>query len=119
MTTDALVYLGLGALAVWLWLDGARAREIATALARQVCERNGVQFLDGTAALARLGLRWTRQGLKLRRVFRFDYSEAGVGRHSGRVVLVGIELEEIWLDPPGAALHGLPEDGGDGPPRLP
>lgn len=118
MTANALIYLALAAALVWLWLDGARAREIATALARQVCQRNGLQFLDGTAALVRLGVRWTRQGLRLRRVFRFDYTEAGVGRHAGHVVLVGIELEKIGLDPTAAGPHGMPDDGGEKPPGL-
>ena len=119
MATDALIFLGLGAAVAWFWLDSARAREIATALGRRVCERYGLQFLDGTAALARLGLRWTTQGVRVRRVFRFDYSEAGVGRHTGHVVLVGIELEEVSLGLPGDSGVGPADDTGrEDPPGL-
>jgi hypothetical protein len=58
--------------------------------------------------------------VRLRRVFRFDYSEAGVGRHTGHVVLVGIDLEEASLGLPGDAAAGSAEgDGGTSPPGSP
>lgn len=95
MAAEALILLGLGGGAIWFWLDSARAREMATALATALCGRYGLQFLDGTAALARLGIRWTRQGLRFRRLFRFDYSEAGTGRHQGYLILVGADLEQF------------------------
>lgn len=122
MISDAIIWLGLLATGVWFWLDSARAREIATALAASVCRRHGFQFLDGTAALAALGLRWTRQGVRLRRVFSFDYSEAGVGRHTGHLVLLGMELEEFSLGLPGdgnAAVNPGPGGGDDESHRLP
>jgi hypothetical protein len=92
----ALLLLG------WFWLDSLRARELATGISRAACERLGLQHLDQTVALRKIGVRRTWEGLRLRRVYRFDFSEEGVGRRSGYVVLVGIELEEVSL--------GLPED---------
>ena len=91
-----LVVLGIG----WLWLDGARAREMAVGLAQRACRERGVQMLDQTVALRRLGLRWQASGLRLRRVYRFDYSEEGVGRRTGYLVLRGLELEEMSLGLP-------------------
>ena len=91
------------ALVIWLWLDGARAREIATGICEATCRERGLQFLDQTVALRRLGLRWTTQGVRVRRQFRFDYSEEGVGRHTGHLTLVGIQLEEFSLGLPGTA----------------
>jgi hypothetical protein len=93
----------------WFWLDSARAREIATGVARGLCSSRGLQFLDGTASLTRVGIRGTRGGIRLRRVFRFDYSEAGIGRHSGHIAMVGMDLEDASL--------GLPGDGGAENPR--
>jgi hypothetical protein len=93
-----LVLLLLG----WFWLDSLRARELATEISRAACDRQGLQHLDQTVALRKIGVRRTWDGLRLRRVYRFDFSEEGVGRRSGYVVLVGIELEEVSL--------GLPED---------
>ena len=52
-----------------------------------------------------MSARRTPDGLRLRRVYSFDFSEGGVGRRSGYLVLVGLELEELSL--------GLPEDPND------
>ncbi len=98
----ALISLALFGLVAWFWLDSARAREIATEIGKAGCRKRGLQFLDQTVALQRLGLRRTAQGLRFRRRFRFDFSEEGVGRRTGHISLVGIHLEEFSL--------GLPAD---------
>jgi len=95
----ALILLG------WFWLDSLRARELATGICSAACERRDVQFLDQTVALRRLGVRRTPEGLRLRRVYRFDFSEEGIGRRSGSLVLIGLNLEAISL--------GLPDDPAD------
>ncbi len=83
--------------AVWFWLDSARAREIATAICVSGCRQRDVQFLDQTVGLQRMGLRWTAHGIRIRRIFRFDYSEEGLERRRGHVVMVGTNLEEFTL----------------------
>jgi len=87
------------------WLDSLRARELATEVCRAACEQRDLQFLDQTVSLRRMSARRTPDGLRLRRVYSFDFSEGGVGRRSGYLVLVGLELEELSL--------GLPEDPND------
>ena len=87
----------------WFWLDSLRARELATGICRAACEQRGLQFLDQTVALRRLGVRRTPVGLRLRRVYRFDFSEEGVGRRSGYLVLIALDLEEISLGLPDRA----------------
>ena len=94
MTSALLPLLGILLLA-WLWLDRARARQIANLLARRYCEHRGMQFLDQTVALARMGVRWTSEGLRIRRMFRFDFSLEGSGRHTGYVLMLGSRLETI------------------------
>jgi len=89
----------------WFWLDSLRARELATGICRAACERRNLQFLDQTVALRRLSVRRTPAGLRLRRVYSFDFSEEGIGRRNGYLALVGLELEELSL--------GLPEDPAD------
>jgi hypothetical protein len=96
-TIAPLLIIGL---LIWFWLDSARAREIATAICKAGCERHNLQFLDQTVALRRIGLRWTRQGIRIRRLFQFDYSEEGTGRQDGHIILVGIQLEEFSLGLP-------------------
>jgi hypothetical protein len=90
------------AVLAWLWLDAARARELATALARRYCDARNLQFLDDTVSMARMGLRWTSQGLRIRRMFRFDFSLEGTGRRTGFVLMIGSQLEAID--------DGLPRD---------
>lgn len=99
---DYLVALLMLLLAGWFWLDALRARELAVVLSRRACEKRGLQFLDQAVALRRMGLRWTGQGLRLRRVYRFEFSEEGTGRRTGHLVLVGLRLQELSL--------GLPAD---------
>ena len=94
MATSLLALLGIGAL-VLLWLDGARAREFANTLAHRYCEHRGLQMLDQSVALARMGLRWTTDGLRIRRMFRFDFSLEGAGRRAGYVLMLGAQLESI------------------------
>lgn len=90
----ALLLLG------WFWLDSLRARELATGICRAACDERDFQFLDQAVALQRLGVARTTHGLRLRRVFRFDFSEEGVGRRSGYVILRGIDLEAFSLGLP-------------------
>ncbi|NCA69893.1 MAG: DUF3301 domain-containing protein [Sphingobacteriia bacterium] len=86
----------------WFWLDSLRAREIATEICKAACARSGLQFLDQAVALRRMGLAWRAEGLRLRRVYRFDFSEEGVGRRTGHLILRGLVLEELSF--------GLPSD---------
>ena len=80
-----------------LWLSGARARELAAAISRKACDREGYQLLDESVALQRVGLRWTSQGLRLRRMYRFDYSIDGTLRETGYVLMLGYKLESIHI----------------------
>lgn len=100
-----LVLLLLAGAVLMLWLDGARAREFATKLVQRYCGNRNMQFLDGTVALVRVGIRWTSSGLRIRRMFRFDFSLEGVGRRSGYVLMLGTRLETID--------DGLPGPDGD------
>ncbi|RKT44581.1 DUF3301 domain-containing protein [Thiocapsa rosea] len=79
----------------WFWLDTMRAREIATEICKTACRQRDLQFLDQTVAMRRLGLAWRSEGLRMRRVYRFDFSEEGVGRRSGYLVMRGMTLEDL------------------------
>lgn len=99
---NALFPLLVVMLLAWLWLNSSRAREFANVLAQRYCNNRGMQFLDQTVALCRVGLRWTSSGLRIRRMFRFDFSLEGAGRHTGYVLMLGTQLEAID--------DGLPND---------
>ena len=99
---NTLFLLIVTSLVVLLWLDAARAREFATLLVRRYCDNRGMQFLDDTVSLARMGIRWTSSGLRIRRMFRFDFSLEGTGRRTGYILMLGTRLETID--------DGLPRD---------
>ena len=101
-TLEAISLILIPVFLAWFWLDSLRAREIATGICRAACDQRQVQLLDQTVALRHLGVRWPPQGLRFRRVYRFDFSEEGIGRHTGHLIMLGQNLEEISL--------GLPSD---------
>jgi hypothetical protein len=98
--TSTLIALIVLLVIVLLWMDGARAREFATALVNELCRRRGVQLLDGTVSVARVGIRRSPQGLRFRRMFRFDFSAEGVGRRTGYLLLLGTDVEKVIFDLP-------------------
>lgn len=93
--------IGLALLGVLAWLvwDSLRAREAAVASSRAACGRHGFQFLDDTVAIESIRPDRDRHGrLKLRRTYGFEYSETGVSRRKGWVVVLGAEVVLVHID---------------------
>ncbi len=83
---------------VWFWHDSLRVRERAMQAAREVCQRQQLQLLDATVSLQRLA--WCRRAHRapcLRRTFQVAYSEDGMERHSGFVIVAGNHVEQVGL----------------------
>lgn len=96
--TELLILLVLAA-AGWFWLDSMAVREIAVRTARNACREEGVQFLDETVALDKLGVRRNERGHLLpRRAYRFEFSDTGDNRLKGMVVVVGRRVETLDLE---------------------
>lgn len=88
-----LILMILGAMAFAFWSDSRAAAELAGQVGRNACRAAGVQWLDQTVHADGLRLRRRADGrLGFERSFRFEYSEDGVDRHIGRLVLRGGEL---------------------------
>lgn len=80
------------------WRDSMRARERAISFCRRLCSRHQVQFLDDTVALTRLRLRRDPElGLKLHRVYEFEFSAEGQSRSLGSVILTGDRIDAVHL----------------------
>lgn len=92
-----LIIIVLAAVA-WFWLDSSRARELAIGICKRASEKYGVQFLDESVELKRLGLRWPSEGIRIRRVYQFEFSRDGMQRVTGSLALVGINLEFFDLE---------------------
>lgn len=85
---------------VLFWMDSLRARERALAAGRNACARYGVQLLDETVQFARLRLARDSEGrMRLKRTYRFEFSDTGDNRRHGAIVMLGGELQDLQLEP--------------------
>ena len=82
------------------WLDGIRAKEIATENARASCKKVLLEFLDDTVLLKKLRLRRNSLGrLMLYREYQFEFSSTGLHRYKGVVRLLGKFPIDIEMEP--------------------
>jgi Protein of unknown function (DUF3301) len=95
-----LVLLSLVSLVAILWHRNLACRELANRVALDTCGRAQVQLLDGTVAFARFAVgRDAHRRWALTRTYVFDYTDNGVDRRQGFVVLRGLNLEAVGLAP--------------------
>jgi hypothetical protein len=97
MTSISLLLLIV--ILVLLWQASQRSRDTAIETARQTCHQQGVQFLDGTAVLQSIKPFITSaDGPGLQRTYTFDYSEDGIGRRTGCIILRNTRVSAVLLD---------------------
>jgi len=90
---NALLPLIALLLVFYLWQAALRAREHARMLGQALCQRSGVQLLDQSVALQRLGLiRGDGGWPRLFRRYRFEISVDGMDRHPGSLDIVAERL---------------------------
>jgi len=91
--------LGVAALLV-AWIHHTDLSRRAVTLARQHVQQQGLQFLDQSAVLCRIGIS-TRQpfGICLKRTYRFEFSARGDRRYNGWLTLAGHRLAQVELEP--------------------
>jgi hypothetical protein len=84
---------------VWFWQISQRCRDMAIQTARQTCKQQGVQFLDGTASLQSVRPYYTRAaGPGLKRTYTFDYSEDGILRRTGCIIMHNAQVSAVLVD---------------------
>jgi len=81
----------------WLFLDSLRSQEAAIVICGKACKERNVQLLDQTVSVCRVGIKWGTEGIKLRRTYRFDYSDDGEDRHTGHLILIGTRQEQLSM----------------------
>lgn len=95
-----MLLIAVVVLAVWFVFDTLRAREGATRVAKETCKARGLQFLDDTAQGVRMRLARDGDGImQLRRTFLFEFSDDGVTRRAGSVIMFGNHIESVELEP--------------------
>ncbi len=97
--TGLFVILAL-VLAVLYFNDAWRSLERVRNVARDVCARAGVQFLD--SSVVQTGVRVERgdSGLVLVRRYRFEFATDGSARHVGEISLHGRRVRIASMDLP-------------------
>lgn len=101
---DGLILLAAGA-AVGLWMWATQARESVDRVSRRICEELALQRLDDAVTLRRLRLVRTPEGLRMERLFSFEFSVSGADRCRGEVCLQGQHPVWAHLDHPDGAIH--------------
>ena len=75
--------------ALALWQNALKARDLARALGHDLCAKAGVQLLDQSVSLAGFGFARNGDGhLRLRRNYRFEVSIDGHDRHRGSLTML-------------------------------
>jgi hypothetical protein len=98
LTTASFIPLILLAVILWAWANSRRIHELAVSAARHTCVRQGLQLLDGTVVLHRFAWKRTGSGrIGLQRTFLFAYSENGLERRTGFVIMLGSRVEQVGL----------------------
>lgn len=96
---ELLLLILLGGV-LWFWQDSLRARERARDACLNACRRCDVQLLDDTVALQRLWLRRDASGrLRLERSYVFEFTDNGIIRRCGSVMLLGYRVEVLYMEP--------------------
>ena len=98
--------LSLVCLAIYIWLQAQKVREVALNAARGECERHKLQLLDGNVSLKKFKPQRNQKGtLCLLREYHFEFSATGDERYIGRVIMLGLTIDRFYLPP-----HRLIED---------
>ena len=95
----SLILLLLIVIAVLFWQASLRSRDLAIRTARETCRSQDLQFLDGTATLRQIRPYYSRnKGPGIRRIFSFDYSDNGIDRQSGCIIMENAHVSAVLLD---------------------
>ncbi len=101
---DDLLFIVLILAVIWYWWDTQQSNEIALAVCKQKCNKEGLQLLDATVIRQRSWLRRSPKGfLQICRLYSFDYyNEISQGdgdtaygrRENAYIVLIGKQVVE-------------------------
>lgn len=81
------------------WYLSLQSKTWAVSYARRECERAGVQLLDQTVQQIHLSMsRDASDQWRIWREYQFEYSNDGLNRHEGRLVILGNRLVRSALE---------------------
>lgn len=95
MTIGTVLAFVLVIAVIWYWQNTMRAREMAFAVCKTLCQAQHLQLLDETVTLRKTRLKRHANGRWcLYRRYSFDYTVGDGSRHSGEISLLGKHLHE-------------------------
>ncbi len=96
---SALALLVLLTVAVWFWSSSRIAAEIALHHARKACDDLNVQLLDGSVSLKKIWpVRRDNGWPTLLRAYSFDYTQDGLSREHGHIVLIAGRVKYLSIN---------------------
>lgn len=96
---DLIIFSALG-LGAYYAVGAIKLKEAALRAVEHRCQQAGVQLLDGTIFLRRLGLARRPDGrLTLKREFQFEFTATGEDRNRGWILVHGRRVAAIELAP--------------------
>ncbi len=100
LTLDDLVWLALIIGAGSYWWRARGFKSLALQLAAQRCSNLDVQLLDQSVVMKKINVQRGASGsLQLRRTYEFEFSSTGTDRYKGSIILAGVKLEHIEMEP--------------------
>lgn len=100
LTLSNLFWIFLLAFLAWYGWKAKAISEIALRAAREHCEKMDVLLLDEAVFLRGFWFKRDQAGhLRVWRRFLFEFSTTGESRYTGRVILLGLRVESVQLDP--------------------
>ena len=96
---ESLAFLIFLLFLVWFWQASLACRDQAIRTARDTCKHSNIQFLDGTVSLQNIRPYYSRNnGAGLKRTYIFEYSEDGITRKDGCIVMYNMQITTVLLD---------------------
>lgn len=84
----------------WYWYKFQQVKELALAATLNHCRAVDVQMLDDYIAVNGLRLIRDKSGkLQIQRTFMFEFSSTGAERYNGKIVMLGLRVESIYMEP--------------------
>jgi uncharacterized protein DUF3301 len=83
----------------WYWSYTQKLKQLALRASINRCKQAGVQFLDHSVVLHKIGFNKTNaKKWKMVREYRFEFSSTGEARYVGRVILQGYNIVSTELE---------------------
>lgn len=99
MISTTLIALAAVCGGVWYWHASMRAKEIANAKAKELCEEAAVQLLDQSVTLKKMRFRRDESGrMAFERTYDFDYAIDEKTRFRGQIVVHGNQVGDAHLN---------------------